>query len=153
MKHFKNTTTSSSDPNLKNVVIIGRKTYMSIPGKNKSLVGRHTFVLSKKPELLPGNMNEIQDVKVFKSLDSCFDHINESIHTENIFIAGGTALYKECLDRQLIDHFLITEIGKNFECDVFLPEIPQYLREIRDSEFPKTWVEKETQLTLRKFSK
>lgn len=49
MAYFKKLTSQSSNPKLRNAVIMGRTTYMSIPEKFRPLKGRLNIVLTSKP--------------------------------------------------------------------------------------------------------
>ena len=50
MAFFKSVTTKTSDPGLQNAVIMGRKTWASIPRKFRPLKGRVNVVLSTNPQ-------------------------------------------------------------------------------------------------------
>ena len=49
--HFKNITTETSSPTLQNAVIMGRRTYESIPSKFRPLKNRLNIILSRNPDL------------------------------------------------------------------------------------------------------
>lgn len=49
MAYFKKLTSQTSNPKLRNAVIMGRTTYMSIPEKFRPLKGRLNIVLTSKP--------------------------------------------------------------------------------------------------------
>src|SRR5579885_2827290 len=49
MKYYKEKTLTTNDSNMKNVVIMGRKTYESIPAKFRPLTGRINIVISRNP--------------------------------------------------------------------------------------------------------
>ena len=53
MAYFKRTTLDTEDsPNTRNAVIMGRKTWESIPNSFRPLVGRLNVVLSRSPDTL-----------------------------------------------------------------------------------------------------
>jgi dihydrofolate reductase/thymidylate synthase len=151
MAHFKDITTSKK--NEYNVVIMGRKTWDSIPEKFKPLSNRYNIVLSNdaayKQEQKEKYCNqhnikfttweelfdngdyvdielEIYDTKFFEieGLNDCnYIKINEI----NYYIIGGETLYKKAIESKynLIIH--ATEIYTNsnniIECDTFFPKI------------------------------
>jgi len=50
MQYFKETTVKTKNPDKINAVIMGRKTWDSIPKKFRPLPGRLNFVLTKNPD-------------------------------------------------------------------------------------------------------
>jgi len=48
MAYFRRMTTCTNDSSKQNAVIMGRKTWESIPGKNRPLTGRINIVLSRQ---------------------------------------------------------------------------------------------------------
>ena len=50
MKHFSRMTKTTTDPEKKNMVIMGRKTWESIPAKFRPLPGRFNVILSSQPK-------------------------------------------------------------------------------------------------------
>lgn len=98
LKHFKNTT--SGFP-----VIMGRKTFDSI---GKPLPNRLNIVVSK-------TVTDIQGCVTFDSLVKAIEH---SKHL-NPFIIGGGQIYKEALEKNLIDTAYVTEVDCTVEGDTF----------------------------------
>lgn len=93
MGHFSRLTTITKDPNKKNVVLMGRLTWDSIPKKFKPLPGRINFVLSKT------NLDFSQYDCAYK-----FDSFKNAINAlysdkykgvvENVWVIGGASVYK-----------------------------------------------------------
>lgn len=96
-------------------IIMGRKTYESI---GKALPNRRTIVISSQADL------KIVGVKVVRSLADAFTLCYDE---DEVFIVGGGQLYASTL--QMADVIYATEIHKEFEGDVFYPEIPEDLFE------------------------
>ena len=44
---------------------------------------------------------------------------------KNAFIIGGAQIYKEAIEKQLVDQLDITKVHQNFEADVFFQTIDQ----------------------------
>jgi dihydrofolate reductase/thymidylate synthase len=120
LKYFKRVTVGTEKiPN--NAVIMGRKTWESLPLKYRPLKDRLNIVLSR---------NEMYDIPAGvvhnKSLKEAIKHCE----TENIneaFIIGGASLYKESLEKNLCDKLYITKISYDFFCDTFFPKIDESL--------------------------
>ena len=97
---------------------MGRNTWCSI---SRPLKGRLNVVISSQltKDDLP------QEVMLTKSLDEAIELLSsESYATEieNIFITGGTSLYKEAMYSNQCDKMYLTKIEGDFQCDVFYPE-------------------------------
>jgi len=96
---------------LGHTVIMGRKTWDSIPEKFRPLVQRRNLVLSRQPGLtLPG-------AEVFKSLDAALTACSPD---ERVFVMGGAQIYALALPRA--DALELTEIDASFDADAFFPE-------------------------------
>ena len=100
MKFFKETTMGHK-------VIMGRKTYESLPG---NLPGREMIVISTKT--VDG------DVTVLNDINSIVDKYKNS--QEEIFIIGGASIYKEFLP--YASKIYLTEIcAEDLAADTFFP--------------------------------
>lgn len=86
LQHFKRLT-------LFGAVIMGRKTWLSIPAKHRPLPNRHNIVLSRDPTF------SCEGAEVHASLPSALDTASSCDH---IWIAGGQSVYEEgmqCAER------------------------------------------------------
>ncbi len=92
-----------------NVVVMGRKTYESLPEKFRPLPQRHNIVLSRGA-VLP-------DVEVCSSVEECIETAKK--YGKEIFVIGGATVYKEFLTHA--DRMLISRIKKGYEGNVFFP--------------------------------
>lgn len=103
LKRFKELTTG-------NVVIMGRKTWESIPEKFRPLPERTNIVLTRQADYaLPAG------VERFASLtDAIAAHA-----TKNIFIIGGAEVYAQALP--LADRLELTEVDQDVDGDAFFP--------------------------------
>tara|TARA_A100001015_G_scaffold317413_1_gene434329 strand:- start:2551 stop:3078 length:528 start_codon:yes stop_codon:yes gene_type:complete len=128
LKYFKDITSTVSNPSLKNVVIMGRKTWDSIPDKYKPLSSRINVVISRQQDkVLPDG------VRLKHSLTEAIDSSrNDSV--ESIFIIGGGQLYKEAMALGLCKTLYITKVLDSFECDTFFPEYKSLYQEISTSQ-------------------
>lgn len=95
---------------LNKVIIMGRKTFESLP--KGALPKRTNIVLTRNKDFNAENcivLNDFQDV---------FQHLNPN--EENLII-GGAEIYRKFLS--VVDKLYITRIYADFEADVFFPEI------------------------------
>lgn len=94
MDYFTRMTCKTSDLSKKNIVLMGRKTWESIPPKYKPLKNRINFVLSSKSDL---DFSGFKDVYGFQSLEDVVNKLvdeNFKNQYENIWVVGGAQIYK-----------------------------------------------------------
>lgn len=97
-----------------NVVIMGRKTWESLPNIFRPLPDRKNVVISRQLDYkVP------QNVECFSSLSLAL----EKFKNEKLFIIGGEQLFKEGLD--LADTLFITHVHRVVEGDAFFPIIDE----------------------------
>ncbi|KIJ45155.1 hypothetical protein M422DRAFT_67303, partial [Sphaerobolus stellatus SS14] len=127
--------TKIAPPEQTNVVIMGRKTWESIPKKRRPLVDRVNVVLSSNTQYDLGLPNASSLSFVEPSLEAGLDRITRNTpHNTSIyrrFVIGGATLYNEALALQsttpespAVDRILLTHVSSpEFEdCDVFFPD-------------------------------
>lgn len=103
MKHFRETTKGCT-------VIMGRKTFESI---GRPLPNRRNIVITRDKNW------GFEGVEVIHSME---DAIEEGQKTGEVFIIGGSEIYKQAMP--LTDKLYITHVKKAFpEADSFFPEI------------------------------
>lgn len=85
MKHFKELTLNSN-------VIMGRKTWESLPEKFKPLPGRRNVVISRNHEYLKEQSHKY-DILAYPDLKNAI--LNASMKGGNVWIIGGESLYSE----------------------------------------------------------
>lgn len=131
-------TKKTSDPTKKNAVIMGRKTYFGVPEKLRPLEERLNIVLtrSENPVQYPA------EVLLCKSLNESLLLLNSPEYRdkiENIWIVGGSGVYKEAMESEYCNRLYITRIKSEFECDAFFPTIDENLFKLieNDEDVPK----------------
>ena len=127
LKYFAETTTKVSNPNKKNVVIMGRKTYFSIPEKFRPLRNRYNIVLSRSSEKIKG-ATVCDSYKQAISMCFLLDNV------ETIWVIGGGQVYKEALKSPFnINRIYITLMEGTHNCDTFFPEMKGKWKLIRSN--------------------
>jgi dihydrofolate reductase/thymidylate synthase len=117
MNFFKNTTSNVLNKKKINAVVCGRTTWNSIPPKFRPLPNRLNIVLSS-------SMPEEENVIVCRNLDEVHDYIYQNRKKiESTYVIGGTSVYKQFLDNDLVSDVFFTEIDKDYQCDSFMPEL------------------------------
>lgn len=94
-------------------LIMGRKTHESI---GKALPGRTNIVLTRNPNY------GAEGVEIVSSLDAAIALAKQEAVPE-CFIIGGSNVFREALDRKLVDIIYLTRIHKNLDGDVFFPKL------------------------------
>lgn len=144
LKHFKAITTTTEDSSKENVVIMGRKTWDSLPDTFKPLPNRINIVLSQNTQLdFPLTVLRAQ------SLEDAFGHLeNSSIKDRcgEVFVIGGEAVFKLALESENCSRIYLTEVGSDFDCDTFFPEFENKFEEIEKS---KPIVENGSQISFK----
>lgn len=103
LKFFRETT-------LKKTVIMGRRTFESLP---KKLPNRRNIVL-----MLPSE-EKIPDVDIFYSIDEVLDEVKKT--DEEVFIIGGASIYRQFLP--YADKLYLTEVPlEEPDATVYFPE-------------------------------
>lgn len=119
LKYFKKTSSETKDPKKVNAVIMGRKTWESIPETYRPMPGRKNIVLSRSKDIeLP------EGVILANSIEESIEIANQLEEVESIFITGGGVIYSESIQKSIPDEVLITRISGTHNCDAFFPEIP-----------------------------
>ncbi|KAI7728434.1 hypothetical protein M8C21_027647 [Ambrosia artemisiifolia] len=123
LKFFKDVTMATSDSTKKNAVIMGRKTWESIPLKHRPLTGRLNVVLTRSGSsdivttdnvLTCGSM--VSALEVLASFPYCQ-------YIERVFVIGGGEILRESLNSSGCDAIHITKIETDIDCDTFIPAI------------------------------
>ena len=95
-----------------NAVIMGRKTWESIPAKFRPLPNRVNIVLSRQSLVLP------QGVLLAHSLDEALKLSSNNKHT---FVIGGANIYQQALEHCECQTLYVTKVNHSFNCDAFFP--------------------------------
>jgi dihydrofolate reductase/thymidylate synthase len=114
LAHFKSITTATREPGRRNAVIMGRRTWDSVPPRYRPLSGRLNVVVSRqRPELPDG-------VLLAGSLDQAAE-LAAQAGAETIHLVGGGGLYTEAVRHAGCQVIYYTRIAARFECDTFIP--------------------------------
>jgi len=127
-KFFKETTMSTKDESKQNAVIMGRKTWESIPSKYRPLPSRLNIVLTRNTQSdIAKSIQSMDSTMVSSSFEHAMDCLSWPPYTdriESIYVIGGAEIYNLCLSqyRTLIDHIYLTNIflSDDTKCDRFL---------------------------------
>ena len=110
MKYFKKMTTGNG----KNAVIMGRKTWDSI---QMPLQNRENIVITRDSKSLHKN------VVTYNSIVNAV-HYCRLLGIDTTWIIGGQQIYEQATFVKP-DAYFLTFLHKDYECDTFMPEVPQ----------------------------
>ncbi|KAG2703409.1 hypothetical protein I3843_06G127200 [Carya illinoinensis] len=136
LKFFKDITTNTSDPGKKNAILMGRKTWESIPVEKRPLPGRLNVVLTRSGSF---DIATAENVLICGSLASALELLAAPpycLSIEKVFVIGGGQILREALNAPSCDAIHITEIEASIECDIFLPTIDSSVFQPWHSSFP-----------------
>lgn len=105
MRYFRETTRGKT-------VIMGRRTWESLPARFRPLPERHNIVVTRDPHYVA------EGATIAHSLPDAIAAIGDDAEA---FVIGGAELYQQALP--LAQRLYLTEIAQAFAGDVFFPEI------------------------------
>lgn len=108
MQFFKATTIGHN-------VVMGRKTYESIPPKYRPLVGRVNIVVTRQDGY------EAPGCRVVQSVDEAIEFAKAN-EEEELMVIGGGEIYRQMFDRA--DRIYLTKVKHHFDdADTFFPQL------------------------------
>lgn len=116
LEHFKKLTTG-------NTVIMGRKTYESLPKEYRPLPNRINIVITRDKSY------QAKGCLVVNSLE---DALRKADNDKEIFIIGGGQIYREGL--KFAERIYLTKIHKNIEGDTYFPKLNKFWKLVDEEE-------------------
>lgn len=110
-----------------NVVVMGRKTYESIPEAHRPLKGRKNIVITSQPQLYsatianaPTTTLTVETDLIYMNEQELDIYIKNNEKTQTIFIAGGQGLYEKYMG--YAQRLYVTLVDKAVsQCDCYFP--------------------------------
>ena len=128
LKHFKKVTVSESKGR-KNAVIMGRKTWESIPERFRPLSDRLNVILTRNPDFsLPEGCLKCS------SLEDAFNMLDQYSDIDQVFVIGGASIYDQGVKLPQCKKMYITMIREEFDCDVYFPQIFESFEKVSESD-------------------
>ena len=107
-------------------VLMGRKTYLSLPESNRPLPGRINIVASKSDDPVDSGADIIQIKDPVEFIEN-FIQGNSNLDSDILWIIGGAEIYKSTM--HLWDELHLSLIKNSHEGDVFFPEFEDSFEE------------------------
>eukprot|EP00928_Gymnodinium_smaydae_P067156 TRINITY_DN500_c0_g1_i2.p1 TRINITY_DN500_c0_g1~~TRINITY_DN500_c0_g1_i2.p1 ORF type:complete len:527 (-),score=137.09 TRINITY_DN500_c0_g1_i2:289-1869(-) len=124
MAYFKRVTLAAEEGKL-NAVIMGRKTWESIPAKFRPLAGRVNVVLTSAAKDPAAASAYPESVVLAASVADALEKMDAREDVAEIFVIGGQAAYREAVEMKRCQRLYITRIAKDIECDAFFPSFDE----------------------------
>ncbi|KAM4677256.1 dihydrofolate reductase-like isoform 1-T2 [Discoglossus pictus] len=119
-KYFLNKISTVTQPGKKNLIILGRRSFVDFDVNLLPLPNTIFVILSKTLSTLPEHASYIcrDEGEAIKLVSS--SPLSEEI--ESIWILGGVECYKNMMQHPWCTHIYFTKIMADFDCDTFFPE-------------------------------
>ncbi|ESZ97210.1 hypothetical protein SBOR_2404 [Sclerotinia borealis F-4128] len=142
--------TKRAGPGKTNAVVMGRKTWESIPLKYRPLAKRANYMISRTQSSNSSDIDLGPDAHAGTSLTDALEKLEfrtQSKETNNenekeidrVFIIGGGQIYTAALELKQAKRILLTRILEDFECDTYFPV------ELKEDGTGKDWRRRDTQ--------
>lgn len=112
LAHLKRTT-------LNQYVIMGRKTWESIPPRFRPLPNRTNIVISRQGDFLADQVGI--GLQTATSLEAALDLASQQSGVSDVWVIGGAQIYAQALP--LASKIVLTEIDAEFSGDAFAPQL------------------------------
>nr|WP_305247087.1 dihydrofolate reductase [Polaromonas sp.] len=104
-------------------VIMGRKTWDSLPPRFRPLPGRTNVVITRQPGWIDAGA---------QTAASLTDALMQCSQSEEVWVIGGAQIYAQA--EPLADRIEVTEIAQDFEGDAFAPPLgPEWMEAAREN--------------------
>ncbi|HEY0010952.1 MAG TPA: dihydrofolate reductase [Candidatus Paceibacterota bacterium] len=110
-------------------VVMGRKTWESIPNKYRPLPGRTNIVVTRSADF------SAEGAVVVHSLEEALSAAKGAPGSEEICIIGGGEIYRLALP--FTDRLYLTLVDDDMEGDAYFPEYPEFTNVIEDERHPE----------------
>jgi len=107
--------TGNKDQFKKNVIIMGRKTWDSLP--RKPLKDRINIIITSDKNFI----NE-DNIISFDNIDSAFEYCDRTVNINKVFVIGGKSIYDLCLNNEKysknIENIYLSIIYRYYYCNI-----------------------------------
>lgn len=116
------TTDTAEESNKMNAVIMGRKTWDSIPEKFRPLPNRINIILSttlnKYMEITDKNIHTYI-VNSIEQLDILLERLTETGRLAKSFVIGGASIYNKMFELNRVSKIHLSLVHDDYDCDTF----------------------------------
>ena len=98
-------------------IILGRKTYESI---GRLLSNRTNIIVTRDVSFI------VDNAVIANSLEESLEKAKRAPGASEIFIFGGGQIFKEALEKGLVDRLYLTIVKGDYDADTFFPDYIRY---------------------------
>lgn len=102
-----------------NVVIMGRKTYESLPN-GEPLKDRINIIITSNEEF--GVSSDYDNVYIVSSVDDAIELCDAFFSDKELFVIGGESIYRQFMEKELVNEMRLTVVKDDADGDVFFPQ-------------------------------
>jgi dihydrofolate reductase len=117
LKHFKALTTGHA-------VIMGRKTWESLPERFRPLPGRTNIVVTRNASYVAAGATVVTSLEAAQKVGAASSGLPPGGTARTLFVIGGAELYTHALP--LAQRLELTEIDAEFAGDAYFPEFDRH---------------------------
>ncbi|KAG8183024.1 hypothetical protein JTE90_017110 [Oedothorax gibbosus] len=122
MAYFTEKTSATQNPGKQNAVIMGRKTWESIPKKMRPLPNRINVVLTTSLSSVEGAHHTTDS---FEKAMAWLQEPTTKEKLDKVFVIGGESVYRMAMESEHPQVIYLTRILETFECDTFFPKLDE----------------------------
>jgi dihydrofolate reductase len=119
--HIKNDLTNFKNMTVGNVVIMGRKTFESLPN-GKPLPDRINIILTSDIEY---GVEPSENVFITNSIQDTVELCEALFPDKEWFVIGGESIYKQFMELDLVSEMRLTVVRDDMDGDSFFPEFSE----------------------------
>ncbi|KAH7065857.1 dihydrofolate reductase-like domain-containing protein [Paraphoma chrysanthemicola] len=115
---------AADGPRKVNAVLMGRKTWDSIPAKFRPLKDRLNIVITRNAEEFEKSLaskSEVEGPLVATGIIDALSKLESKPEVDRVFVIGGASIYQTALELPQTKRVLLTNIRKEYDCDTFFP--------------------------------
>lgn len=113
MKNFKRMT-------INNVVIMGRKTFESLPNQ-QPLPNRINIIITNNVDY--SIENNYDNVYIVSSIEDAINLCEAFYSDKECFVIGGSSIYEQFINKELVDTLYLTQVNDDSEGDTYFPNV------------------------------
>lgn len=117
--HIGNDMANFKRQTLNSVVIMGRKTFESLPN-NEPLKDRVNIIITSNEEY--GVSAEFKNVYIVHSVKDAVELCDAFFGDKEVFVIGGESIYRQFMEENLVDEMRLTIVNDDADGDAVFPE-------------------------------